>query len=88
MRRQIEEARLVGVGRGLFWGLGDRRLVHHQKMPPPSNAIMIRPTIVIRMIHRMASRAIRTNIASRTIPPMIKIVSVFINQLVKPSSRF
>jgi hypothetical protein len=64
---------LVGADRGC----GDfdvRRLLHHQKIPAPSKAISTTPTIVNLIAQRMASLAIKKNIASKTTPAIRKMV--------------
>jgi hypothetical protein len=64
---------LVGTDR-VRTGFDVRRLLHHQKTPAPSKAISTTPTIVNLIVQRMASLAIKKNIASRTTPAIRKMV--------------
>jgi hypothetical protein len=64
---------LVGAGR-VRPGFDVRRLLHHQKIPAPAKAISTTPTIVNLIVQRMASLAIKKNIASRTTPAIRKMV--------------
>ena len=54
--------------------MGAKRVVHHQKTPPPRSAMTITLTIAARTAQRMASLATRIRIASRTMPPMMKML--------------
>jgi hypothetical protein len=49
-------------------------LLHHQKPPAPNIATRITPTIATLMAQRIASFAIKTKIASKTTPAMMKMV--------------
>jgi hypothetical protein len=88
--------RLAGAARWRFVdGAGDegaeaRRLPHHQKIPMPSNARRITPTMVTRVTQRTASLAIRKKIASMMVPAMMKIVVELISSLsvVRVSCQF
>jgi hypothetical protein len=49
-------------------------VLHHQKPPAPNNATRITPTIVNLITQRTANFAIKTKIASRTTPAIMKMV--------------
>jgi hypothetical protein len=66
---------LLGSGLLVSWPL------HHKKMPAPSKAIRIMPTMVNRRIQRIASLAMRRKIASNTTPAMMEIVVKSMGQL-------
>ena len=62
----------AGVRFGL--GLVVSRVLHHQKPPAPNNATKITPTIVNLITQRTANFAIKTKIASKTTPAIMKMV--------------
>lgn len=49
-------------------------MLHHQKMPAPTMATRITPTIANLIAQRIASLAIRKKMASKTTPAIRKIV--------------
>jgi hypothetical protein len=78
---------LVGADRGCG-GFDVRRLLHHQKIPAPSKAISTTPTIVNLIAQRMASLAIKKNIASKTTPAIRKMVVKLIGNQCAVGSRW
>jgi len=72
---QRTEARLLGAdGCRVGLGLAVSRLLHHQNPPPPSNAIKTMPMIANLIAQRIASRAIRKKMTSRTTPAIMDMV--------------
>jgi hypothetical protein len=67
-------ARRLGVA-GWRFGLVlvVRRLLHHQNPPAPNNATRITPTIATLIAQRIASFAIKKNIASKITPAIMKM---------------
>jgi hypothetical protein len=58
-----------------------RRLLRHQNIPAPTNAIRITPTMTNLIAQRIARLAIRKKIASSTMPAIMKmVVKVMFNQ--------
>jgi hypothetical protein len=72
---QLGDDRLVGAGRRRFGsGLDVSRLLHHQNTPAPSKATRITAMATSLNVQRIASRAMRKNIASNITPAIRKIV--------------